>query len=492
MPRRGHAVVGLAALPAIAGALLLVVQHWTPASTTGGQTLDRDPPPAVIYARQVCSLSNDDASAALVEGADGGASIVVADTTWWLFGDTLFLAASGKQIEQNSIASSTAAHPGGCPALSYYAPDGVALPFLPKDGSLTVWPAGAWPVDDRSFDFYTAYVYGSGPYAYTIGEVGVARLDTSTMRVTVLSRRLWDAESGFASQVIGTQPVELGADGLLRLVLQTRSSDKLLARVPPASLADADAYEYWTGAAWSKSPSAAVPIWRQPAAPGDLQKLASFENGASIAWNAALRKYVALVNIGFSTVGARTADRLEEPWSGPQPWFDCLKIAEPRVPACYSPFQHPQLAQNGGRTIFATISRLSPYAVAFYEFRLGDPIHELRDGDAAAYSPDAGAGGEDQGVAFYASATPQPGFVAVYRWRRGDASRYAPSLPADGFERVGDPAFYAPPSATVAGSDLTYRPVYDWSNGEAHVLSPLAGGLERYGYARGDIEFYAP
>lgn len=499
--RWGLLLVGLAAIPAIAGAALLAARSVRPSAGTGSQAFTNEAPPPIVYARQICSFSNDDAKAALVQGADGGQSLVVGGRTWWLFGDTLFLPQSGKQIEQNSIAWSDARGDDGCPKLDYYARNGVAVPFLPKDGSLTVWPSGAWPIDDHSFDFYTAYVYGSGPYAYWIGEVGLARLDTSTMQTTVLARKLWDGQRGTSDQVIGAMPIELGADGLLRVALQTKAPGaaesaavhEVLARVAPAKLAEAGAYEYWDGARWTASLSDARPLWNVPDPADPVQKLASFENGASIAWNGALHKYVALVNTSFSSVGAHVADRLEGPWSDAQLWLDCTAFAQVRVPTCYSPLQHAELASEGGSSMFVTVSSIEPYATVAFELRPGAAIHEWRGArDAIAYAVLAPGGGwSDQGIAFYASHVPLPGFAPIYRWQRGGASQIAAASPGDGFDR-GGVAFWAAPAASVAGSSVTYRPVFDWRNGASHLLSTKSSGLEQYGYTRGAPAFYAP
>ena len=492
--RSGRLIIALAAVPAIAGAALLVARSVRPSTGTDGQTLTIEAPPPVVYARQICSFSNEDATAALVQGADGGQSLVVGGRTWWLFGDTLFLPQSGKQIEQNSIAWSDGRRDGGCPKLNYYARNGIAVPFLPKDGSLTAWPSGAWPVDDHSFDFYTAYVYGSGPYAYWIGEIGLARIETTTMQVRVVSRKLWEGDDG-SGQIIGAFPVEIGADGLLRVVLETKSAAgvrELLARVAPADMAEAASYEYWDGARWTASLSDAEPLWSVPDPADPVQKLASFENGASIAWNGALHKYVALVNTSFSSVGARTADRLEGPWSDAQPWLDCTAFAQVRVPTCYSPLQHAELASDGGG-MFVTVSSIEPYATVAFELRPGVAIHEWRGAhDAMAYSTASPGGGwSDQGIAFYASQGPLPGFVPVFRWQRGDESQFSATAPGDDFER-GDVAFYAPPGPAIAESTVTYRPVFDWRKGASHVLSPKSSEMEQYGYTRGAPAFYAP
>ncbi len=365
------------ALVLAAGGAALIAARAAGGSARGGEPAEpraASPLTAPVAAsgRLVCSFSNADAAASLIQGVDGGASVVSGGRTWWFFGDTLFLAESGKQIEANSIASSQDDRPGNCPRLAYHARHGIGVPFLEKDGSLTVWPSGAVPVDGRMIDLFVAYVYGSGPYAYWIGEIGVARLDTRTMRVTILNRSLWTAASGFPEQVIGAQPIEGDADGRLRLVLQTHDGGHLLARVPRGRIADASAYEYWDGAAWSADAGAAAFLWPRSQATDPIERLATFDNGASIAWNAYLGKYVAVGNAGFDKIGARVADRLEGPWSSPAVWVDCSTFAQPAVPTCYSAFQHPQLSADGGRTIFLTLTRLATYDVVAYEVTLDD------------------------------------------------------------------------------------------------------------------------
>jgi hypothetical protein len=370
--RGGALALGAAALFAAAGLGVLVLE----ASGSSGPAADAREKvplavPAVLNTRLVCSFANADARRAQIHGADGGYSVVVGGRTFWLFGDTLLLSASGRQIQQNALAWSGGRGPDGCPSLQYLARGGAATPILPKDGSLTDWPSGAWPLDDHTFAFYTVYVYGTGAYDYSIGQIGVARLDTRSMQTEVLARNLWDAKSGFPGQIIGAWPVEQGSDGLLRVVLQTKDGDELLARVTPASMADAEAYEYWDGDGWSRDRASAHPLWPHASESDPVRQLASFDNGASIAYNAYLHQYVAVQNIGFDKIGARVADRLEGPWSAPAVWIDCSAIAAAAVPVCYSPFQHPQISSADGRTIFLTFTRQASYDVVAYEITLG-------------------------------------------------------------------------------------------------------------------------
>jgi hypothetical protein len=486
--------VAIAAVPAIAGFVLLAAQPLQSLSVGGDSTT---PPatlkPVVLYARPLCTFANEDARAALIDGVDGGASVVVGGRAFWLFGDTLFLPESGKRIEQNTIAWSQGQREDGCPKLEYYTRNGIAIPFLPKDGSLTNWPVGGWAVDDRFLDIYVTYIYGTGPFAYWVGEIGVSRLDTKTMKVEMLARVLWNANSGFSDQVIGAQPVEIGQDGMVRVVLQTASDDKLLARVPAGSFHQADAYEFWTGKGWSSSPADAVPLWAHPQRENPAERLVTFENMPHIAFNPYLRKYVAVVNMGIGTIGARTADRLEGPWTDPMPWLDCTAVAQVTVPTCYSPAQHPELAADGGQTLFVTFARQATYDVVAYEVRIGDPFHEYIGGDGTiAYSATPPEGEwKDDGIAFYASAVPLPGFAPVYRWERGSEVAYGADAPEPGFT-AGEMAFYAAPTDAVPGSVTTYRPVFEWRNGSVRVLSPLKEGLEEYGYTRGRVVFFAP
>ena len=393
-PWLASGVLAMALVLASAGAVLIAARAALSIAPGAATTAAHEPSsapvaPAAASGGLVCSFSNADAAASLIQGADGGASVVAGGRSWWLFGDTLFLPQSGKQIEANSIAWSQHDAPGECPQLEYHARDGVAVPFLAKDGALTVWPSGAIAVDDRAVDLFVAYVYGSGPYAYWIGEVGVARLDTRTMRVTVLNRSLWSASSGFAGQVIGAQPVDEDADGNLRVVLTAHGGVHLLARVPRGRIADAAAYQYWDGAAWSTDPGRAAPLWAPPNATEPLERLATFDNGASIAYNPYLRKYVSVGNVGFDKIGARVADRLEGPWSAPTAWIDCSTFAQPAAPTCYSAFQHPQLAADGGRTLLLTFTRMATYDVVAYEVTLDD---------SGSSAPASTAGAEGKGA----------------------------------------------------------------------------------------------
>ena len=117
-------------------------------------------------------------------------------------------------------------------------------------------------------------------------------------------------------------------------------------------------------------------------------------------------------------------------------------------------------------------------------------IRSVDPDDLIAQTP-VGDGDTAWQTALYASDVALPGFVPIYVWRDGDERRYAAARPGDAFER-GEVAFYAPNGASASGSLTAYLPVYDWSDGHTHLLSPKTQGLEQYGYKRGEAAFYAP
>ncbi len=363
------ALLGASAMLALAG-LVLLTTHRPGASATSAGAAGPAGVPAAVSTGFVCSLSNADASAALIQGADGGQSVTLGARSYWLFGDTLLLPTSGRQIQQNAIAWSDDAARGNCPNLKYQTSAGAAAPFIAKDGALTVWPSGAIAAGPAALDVFATYAYGSGPYAYWIGEVGVLRVDTSTMGATVINHRLFDAQSGFEDPVIGVEPIDIDSGGRERLVLTTKHADHLLARGRSAEVAVATAYEYWDGTGWSRDAAAAAPLWPHAHEEEPLPRLATFESGASIAYNPYLHEYIAVVNAGPDKIGARTATSPEGPWSAPTVWIDCLADAQPAVPVCYSPAQHAELSADGGRSLFITFTRMASYEVVAYRVRL--------------------------------------------------------------------------------------------------------------------------
>jgi hypothetical protein len=316
------------------------------------------------------------------------------------------------------------------------------------------------------------------------------------MRVTTTARSLFDADSGFRSQIIAVQPVDEDGDGRLRVVLQAEDGQKLLARVPHTGIHQFDAYEYWEGARWTDDPGAAAALWDSTHSDDPVAALAAFEGSTQVTWSDTFDAYVAVMNAGHAAIGVRFAGRLEGPWSDIVEWLDCSAIAEPRVPVCYAATLHPQFSDDG--SIFVTLTRFGEYDVVAYELTPGAPVHEYRAGDTIAYGFEPPEGDwEDLGVAFSASPTPAEGLAPIYRWHRDGELAFSATSPGDGFTRD-EAIFYAPLApplaASNAASPVRLRPVYAWTEagpqGRAHLLSTVDANLEWYGFEREEIAFY--
>jgi hypothetical protein len=315
--------------------------------------------------------------------------------------------------------------------------------------------------------------------------VGV--FDTATMNGRRLVEDLWDENSGFGDNVNGARsPVRQGDD--VFVFLHTTANRHLLARVRADSIGLPAAYTYWDGVGWSSSPGDAVSLWPEPAT------VLPTHNGLSVRYNDFLGQWLAIYDRDLNTVSVRVSDQLTGPWSGEVQWLDCKTLFTSAAwPFCYYAEQHWQLARDGGRTVYVTVSSAPPYDVYLLEFRLGAAVHQWREYSGGVdYSPvSPGDTYVDEGVSFYASDTAVPGFGPVYVWKAGDGERlYSTEQPGPDFA-VEHIAFFAATSSQVPGSMVQYEAVYRWDMGKSHIYSTAAAGLERLGYVRGPIAFYA-
>lgn len=445
--------------------------------------------PVVVAARLVCSLANEDAAAASIKEFDGLSSVAADDESYWLFGDSWLKRKRAGYLFANAVAAKTTDNNAtDCVSLDYKASNGIAEPLFPmKKGETTAWPDGGVAVEPGYVDFYFASVERTSPSEWHVEAVGLGRFDTDTMNGQRLVENLWDETSGFADIVTGARSPLLQGDDVF-VFLRTNTNRHLLARVPADSMGSSSAYSYWDGEGWSPSPADAESLWPEPAT--ELPT----HNGLSVRYDDFLGKWLAVYNRGLSTISVRVSDRLTGPWSGEVQWLDCKTLFKSAVwPICYYAEQHWQLARDGGRTIYVTVSSAPPYDVYLFEFRLGAAVHQWRDGAGrTSYSPvSPGDAYVDKGVAFYASDTPVSGFQPVYSWETSEGERvYSSQEPGPSFT-AGGVAFYAPTSSKVPDSIVPYDPVYRWDAGQAHIYSTASAGLEDQGYVRGEVTFYA-
>lgn len=459
----------------------------TASESLNGQWFQHEGLPVVVADRTVCSLINDDATAASIEAFDVVGSVVASGKTFWLFGDAyLTEPAWSTPMVQAPVAVSADIDASDCVSMKYKASEGRAQALFPRrEGETVAWPTGAISVENGYVSFYFARVYRESPTEWHVGQIGLGRFDTGTMNGERVMETLWDASSGFGESVNGARsPVRLGND--VFVFLHTARNRHIVARVPADSLADPDAYSYWDGVDWSAEAANAKPLWPEPAS------ALPTHDGVSVQYNEFLGKWIALYSRDLSRLRVRLADALTGPWSPAYEWLNCSQAFEPVWPVCYSAEQNLQLTRDGGRTLYVSLSTSYPYTGWLLELRLGVPIRQWRDEAGERYYSAVAPGQAygDEGVAFYAADMPVPGFSPIYAWRASDERIYSASSPGSDFIQAGT-AFFAPTSQELPGSTVRYDAVYRWDAGKAHIFSPMASGLEKMGYTRGPVAFYA-
>jgi hypothetical protein len=165
---------------------------------------------------------------------------------------------------------------------------------------------------------------------------------------------------------------------------------------------------------------------------------------------------------------------------------------------CYSGTQHPAYTRDVGRTIYVSYAHSDIYNVFLHEIRLAARVSQWTDSSGrAVYLPqgiEGPVGYAAEGVAFYASDIPVPGFAAIHRWEQTQTgqARYSSTAPEPQADYAdAGIAFYAPAdAAATAGLNTPYVPVYRWQHDAVERYSAL--DLSGAGYVQQEVAFYAP
>jgi hypothetical protein len=287
------------------------------------------------------------------------------------------------------------------------------------------------------------------------------------------------------------------------------TTETVLARVPKNSVGSPSRYQYWdeggadgpgrwvTGlwdaqtGTWRDTIDDLDPLWVQD----------GMHNGVEVTYNAFLGRWLAVYSTGFmSSINARTATAITGPWTGPETTLiDCAAFHPDADDGflCYSGSQHEFYAADGDRTIYVSYSNTESYQPYLHELRLAAPIRQWRDSRGRVlYLPAkeaAPAGFRAQGIAFYASDIPVPGFLAIHRWERIETGVYSygplPPGPRAAYRDLGAD-FYLPGDVeAAAATNAAYEPVYRWVLGDEERYSPI--DLRDEGYIRLGTAFYA-
>lgn len=308
----------------------------------------------VTSAREVFVLPRH----AAIQGRDGGSSGLAFGRSVWAYGDTVLDVpdARGEQWHTNSAATAeVVAWKAGFETTRDAA--GVPDYFIARTDEEIAWdnahaadpceaaPCGSrwaiWPgpplfdaASQRAWIFYGLY------NDHNPSGIGVAvwrGLDQRPERVRVGDS--WLLFTRDEPEYINAPIVRDGHLYAFGCVLKGWDRPCTLGRAPIAQVAERAAWRFFDGEVWVE----------------DFRRARTLFDGhpiMSVGWNAHLERFVLITSPPFERgVFARTATRLEGPWSDPKLLFET-----PDKPA-YDAIHHPELEEEGGRVQYISYSR---------------------------------------------------------------------------------------------------------------------------------------
>ena len=300
-------------------------------------------PPVVTSATELGPIE----APASVTARDAGISARVGNQVFWLFADTIFNPAS---VDGTNGRSSTAAYaPLNAPRQTSEPTDAngapaQAVPFTSQEAAynaanaptrIALWPGGILPTADGALSFNHKLIVRSGLFNYEHQGVEMATFQAGQTVGTRMGTLFTPEEPLFLAPLVRD-----GFVYLYGMIVIDGSQGVGVARAPLADVRDRSAYRTWDGADWVPTLSDAATLFKN--VPGAV----------SVLWNEHLGRYIAVHSFALSNrVVMRTAAAPEGPWSEPLTLFTGMT---PTDGVNYAGEQHPELAEDGGQTIFVS------------------------------------------------------------------------------------------------------------------------------------------
>lgn len=228
----------------------------------------------------------------------------------------------------------------------------------PGRDDVTVIPTNGIAVGGSMYLHYMAVRRWGDPGEWDLNASGFAYSDDkgeTWTKDSASGAALWPGDSNFGQVAL----VREGGFVYLFGIPGGRFGGVQLARVPEDALLDASAYHYLSGAAqdgpaWSEAPDDAATI--VPAPVGEL----------SVLWNEHLGRWImTYLNEDKAALAVRSAAELWGPWSD-----ESILVSGREYPQLYGAYLHPWLTENGGETVYFTMSLWQPYNVFLMRARL--------------------------------------------------------------------------------------------------------------------------
>ncbi|MGA0568531.1 DUF4185 domain-containing protein [Rathayibacter sp. KR2-224] len=322
----------------------------------------------VANVRQVAQLTGprslNKTSRYEVAGQDLGSMFEADGKTWFVFGDTFgqrdpgMTGGGGTEWRSNTMAYTNDTNPAdGIRFDGYIADDqGWAKELIGSkkvDGDeMTTIPTYGFEANGAMYLDYMSVKHWGDPGEWETNYAGLAKSSDHGKTWKKLAAPRWGGTSNFVQVSVTKVGDELYFWG----VTHGRFGQVKLMRVAQKDVEKQSAYRYYTGTAsngaprWSSDIDAATVV-----AHGTVGEL-------SVVWNDYLQRWLMTYTDGDGA-GALISDSAHPwgPWSTPK-----TLVSASDVPGLYAPFMLPQYTENGGRTIYFTLSKWDPYNVYWY------------------------------------------------------------------------------------------------------------------------------
>jgi hypothetical protein len=312
-----------------------------------------------------------------IGGADLGHSVNHNGKTYFLFGDTFAdQGPGGADWRQNVMAYSTDTTPANGITFDGWITraDGTAKQVItPGAQPITYIPTGAISVDDK---IYAWYMHVSNwDTGWTLSHAGLASWREGDSQFSTVPNFRFENPSGgeytTANGAVGgnfgmvaasyRSPLEFSGDDYIYLwgTPGGREGGVKLARVLPSQIENLSAYRYYDGAIgglqqWTTSEYNAEKIVPSRSEGGTgVGEMSVMYNESVGAWT-----------MMYISGGAQPDFEIRQaprPWG---PWSDPVRVADfSQAPGLYAPYMNPLYVENGGKTLYFTMSLWNPYDV---------------------------------------------------------------------------------------------------------------------------------
>lgn len=374
-----------------------------------------------------------------IGGTDLGHMVNHSGKTYFLFGDTFASEASagsgGPDWRNNVMAYSTDLNPSDGITFDGWItrPNGTAKQVItPGTQSVTYIPTGAISVGDK---IYAWYMHVSDWSDWSLSHSGLSWWREGDSQFTVVPNfRFENPQGGDYSWGHGTEggnfgmvaasyrsPLENSGDPFIYMwgTPGGREGGVKLARVLPSQIENLAAYRFFNGT------FAGVPLWTTnehtavEIVPSGVGEMSVMYNEALSAWT-----MMSVSGGGQPDFEIRQAPN---PWG---PWSDPIIVADfSDAPGLYSPYMNPLYVEDGGRTLYFTMSLWNPYDVYLAKVTLDI----AQSGD---FDRDGDVDGRDF-LIWQRGESPSPLSAAdLAEWR----SHYGTNLPLSGSTAVPEPS----------------------------------------------------